>query len=174
MLRLREIIKVFLIQCCFGSSSQDQQDNDKKSEIGESRTQLVQATEHNHGINSSLLNSFLTLEVIESTVLVEGGVIRLSATGMVSEDTSLTEALSWTSEEDRNEVRLEFIFIEEGLEQSFAVVILKHTAGFYLKSSSKGSGTYVGINSPLSLRSKTIVSFGESSMAILIKPREDM
>jgi hypothetical protein len=89
---------------------------------------------------------------------------------MESEDTALADTLTWISEEDRNEVRLEISFIEEGLKQYFTVITLKHTGEFYLKS--RGLGTYMRIDSPLFLRNRGIVSYGESNMAIVITPGE--
>lgn len=171
-------------QCCFRSTTQDDSANIERAasspEKRQSSNLLSQQAPQLYDISSSGLNStivsIITLEVIESTTFVAGDTIELSSNGITQSRSPVTEALAshCTVVDTETSVRMEFRLPEEEIgEQCFAIIFHKQACRFSLTDLGRGTGTFVKITEPLLLKPRYIISFGDSHMAVNVKPRDD-
>lgn len=69
---------------------------------------------------------------------------------------------------------MEFRLPEEDVgEQHFAIIFNKKTCRFSLSDLGQGTGTFVKITEPILLKTRNIISFGDSHMAVNVRPSDE-
>jgi hypothetical protein len=181
MRSFRLILPVNSRQCCFSSNAQDADEAPQDPELIPIKTALkANSTTTSTNIralldaeDNSLAVCSVTLEVVESAIFEAGGTIELSEAGITASHNPVTEMLAshCTVRDSETEVKMEFCLPEEEIgNQHFAIIFERRTSHFFLSDLGTGTGTFVKIIEPMLLKSRFIISFGDSHMAINVQP----
>jgi hypothetical protein len=177
----RLILPVNPRQCCFSSAAYDF--DEAPRDVPElvpimtafatnSRTSSANIRALLDADDSSLVVCSVTLEVLESVIFEAGGTIELSGAGITASHSPVTEMLAscCTVRDSKTELWMEFCLPEEEIgTQFFAIIFKKLTNHFSLADLGKGTGTFMKIIEPMLLKSRLIISFGDSHMAVNVQ-----